>query len=240
MEHTYQLGKTLKKIAGEKAGIIKKNCALVIAPQCPEVLKVIKARCRVLGVLPSIAGTNIFKISLLGEHQNINAAVAVGVIKALRRLGFSVSQQAVKKGLANTFWPLRFEIPRRKPAIILDAAHNPASAKHLAETLTKNFPRKKVVLVFGSSDDKDILAMARHLFPIAQTIILTQAEHPRAFAWSDEYVKENFFRDNVLITSSVKQACRLAFKIAGANGLILVAGSLFVAAEARKIFSKII
>ncbi len=240
LEHTHQLGNTLRKIAVEKAGIIKKNAAVVLAPQCPEVLEVIKKRCAALKIVPTLAEKNIFKISLLGQHQQTNAAVAVGIIQALRRAGFSVAQSAVKKGLAQTFWPLRFEIVYKNPLIVLDGAHNPQSCGKLAQTIKKIFPARKVILIFGSSDDKDILAMAKHLAGVADTIILTRSRHPRAFAWTKQQVKEIFPMQNIFKASSVKQACALSLKIAAKKKLVLVTGSLFVAAEARKIFSKIL
>ncbi len=235
LEHTQQLGKTLRKIAFEKAGIIKKNSAVVLALQSPEVLKVIKARSAALNVVPMIAEKNIFKISLLGEHQNTNAALAVGIIQALRARGFSVDQAAVKKGLAGTFWPLRFEIVGKNPAIVLDAAHNPQSCQKLAETIKKIFPSQKVILIFGSSYDKDIRGMAPHLQAISQKVILTRARHPRALGWTQKLAKEIFEKEDFIITASVKEACSQALRLAGKKSVIVVTGSLFVAAEARKI-----
>ncbi len=240
LEHTRELGKTLKKIAREKAGIIKKNSAVVIAPQASEVGEVINARCRKLGIVPVLASVVKRKISLQGEHQNVNAAVAVGAIDALRRLGFCVAKNAVSRGLANAFWPLRFEVVSKSPVIVLDGAHNPASCRCLAQTMKKNFPGRKVVLIFGSLADKDIAGMASAIGPLSSSVILTSFAHPRVFAWNAQKAKEIFPGTNVLITSSVKNACRQALKEAGTQGLILTAGSLFVAAQARKIFSKIL
>jgi dihydrofolate synthase/folylpolyglutamate synthase len=178
---------------------------------------------------------NIFKISLLGEHQNTNAALAVGIIQALRARGFSVDQAAVKKGLAGTFWPLRFEIVGKNPAIVLDAAHNPQSCQKLAETIKKIFPSQKVILIFGSSYDKDIRGMAPHLQAISQKVILTRARHPRALGWTQKLAKEIFQKEDFIITASVKEACSQALRLAGKKSVIVVTGSLFVAAEARKI-----
>ncbi len=235
LEHTAQLGKTLAKIASEKAAIIKSAKSFtIVAPQKPEALKVIKARCRDVGAKIVLAGKNSkFSPSLLGGHQEINAAVAVEIAKVLK-----IPTTAVQKGLAKTFWPLRFEIVSRQPIIILDGAHNPESCQRLVETLGEVFPKRKWVLIFGSSTDKDIRAMARLLTKNAQDVILTSAKHPRAVVWDDENAVKYFPKQNLVITHSVPTACRFAKKLVGPQSLIVVAGSLFVAAEARQVFKK--
>lgn len=248
LEHTQQLGATLRKIAAEKAGIIKRSCAVVSAVQTAEVLSVIESRCRQLGITPVIVGKDIqpdrvgadFKISLTGWHQKINAAVALGIVQALRDQGFVIKPAAVRNGLAKIFWPLRFEIFHRQPTIVLDAAHNPESCHRLAATIQEKYPNKKVVVVFGSSRDKDMGAMARCLLPIAQQLILTRAAHPRAMIWTKAWVEENHLGVNVCVVPSTMRACRLALESAGLRGLIVVTGSLFVAAEVRKILSKML
>ncbi|MCC6758788.1 MAG: bifunctional folylpolyglutamate synthase/dihydrofolate synthase [Candidatus Omnitrophica bacterium] len=236
LEHTAQLGKTLAKIASEKAAIIKSAKSFVVAaPQKPEVLKVIKARCRDVGAKIVLAGKNSrFSSSLLGRHQTINASVAAAIAKVLK-----IPATAVQKGLDKTFWPLRFEIVSRQPLIILDGAHNPESCERLSETLGEVFPGKKWTLIFGSSEDKDIRAMARLLTKNAQDVILTSAKHPRAVVWDDGTAEKYFPKQNLVITHSVPTACRFAKKLAGPQSLIVVAGSLFVAAEARQVFKKV-
>lgn len=236
LEHTAQLGKTLAKIASEKAAIIKSaKSFVVVAPQKPEALKVIKARCRDVGAKTVlVVRSKSMSSSLLGRHQQINAAVAVEIANVLK-----ISKAAVHKGLTKTFWPLRFEIISRQPFIILDGAHNPESCERLIETLGEVFSGKKWILIFGSSEDKDIRAMARLLTKNAQDVILTSAQHPRAVVWDDENAKKYFPKQNLVVTRSVATACRFAMKITGPQSLIVVAGSLFVAAEARLGFKKI-
>ncbi len=248
LEHTQQLGTTLRKIAAEKAGIIKKGCAVVSAVQAAEVLPVIESRCRRFGIVPMIVGKDFtsknsdgdFKISLLGRHQRMNATVALGVVDALRCQGFVIKPSAVKKGLATTFWPLRFEMMSRQPMIILDAAHNPESCQRLAETIQEKFPKRKVNVIFGCSNDKDIQGMTRCLLPIAQQVILTRVEHPRAKVWTKQDVQKYFFGQNVCIAQSMRKACRLALESFDLRGVIVVTGSLFVAAQARKILGKLL
>ena len=265
LEHTQQLGKTLVKISAEKAAIIKQSVNLipavaVIAPQSAEVMRVIRNRCRKVGARFTVVNRDIktqfissnirrqkfsvngkvFATTLLGRHQIDNAAVAVGIIEGLRDLGFSINFTAVKKGIAETQWPLRFEIFAKSSQIILDGAHNPESCQRLAKTIRDVFPNKKVVLIFGSSDDKDINGMLGYLKPLCCDIILTSALHPRALNWTPENIKKFFKNENSFIAESVSTACKFALKIAANRALILSTGSIFLAAEARKEFGKIL
>ncbi|MCB9771715.1 MAG: bifunctional folylpolyglutamate synthase/dihydrofolate synthase [Candidatus Omnitrophica bacterium] len=265
LEHTQQLGKTLSKISVEKAAIIKRSnhftpSVAVIAPQSAQVMRVIWNRCRKVGARFIVVNRDIktrfissnmrqqkfsvngkvYTASLLGRHQIINAAVAVGIIEGLRDLGFSINFTAVKKGIAATRWPLRFEIFAKSPPILLDGAHNPESCKRLAKTLRDVFPRKKVVLIFGSSDDKDVKGMLRYLKPLCSDMILASATHSRALAWTPENIKRFFKGKNVFVAESVSIACKFALKIAANRVPILSTGSIFLAAQVRKEFGRIL
>ena len=236
LEHTKQLGKTLNKIAVEKAAIIKSaKSVVIIAPQKSEVLQVIQRRCRDVGVKTILVKQGIRDVSpsLLGQHQRVNAAVAAKIADVLR-----ISKMAIKRGIETVSWPLRFEIVSRKPLIVIDGAHNPESCERLSETLSEIFPKKKWILIFGSSDDKDIQGMVRPLLSNVYDVILTTARHPRAMAWNEKNTIKYFPKQDVVMTRSVAMACRFAKKIVGQN-LIVVAGSLFVAAEAKKAFQRI-
>ncbi|MBM3252385.1 MAG: hypothetical protein FJZ11_06395, partial [Candidatus Omnitrophica bacterium] len=172
------------------------------------------------------------RIGLLGRHQLINAATALGVIEALRLLNIFVPADAIKKGLAQTVWPGRFEITKTNPFIILDGAQNIASAKELKETVKKIFGSQEVIVVLGISQDKDIKGICKELEPISKTIILTKADNPRA---TEPKNIAEFFKQSkeTKITSSVKEALELAKSIAQKTDIILVSGSLFVVGEAR-------
>lgn len=264
LEHTAILGKTVTKIAKEKAGIIKKTKGapapiVISASQTKEADKVLRARCRAVGadlrfVRKDIkarfisaassgqvfsVGRKVFKTSLLGRHQIDNAAVAVGVVEALRRRDFLISENAVIQGIARTTWPLRFEIVKRKPIVILDAAHNPESCRRLADTIREIFSGRKAVFVLGCSDDKDIAGMVKALSPAAKSFILTQARHPRAYAWKTSNVKQIFKAQDVKMVQSAREACRQGLKSLGTSDILVVTGSLFAAAEARSFFTSV-
>ena len=266
LEHTRILGNTTEKIAREKAAIIKtKKAKVVAALQEKNGEKVIRQRCRQFHIKPLWVGRDfrwslikhnrrgqifdVYKrnhqkiysrlfLPLLGEHQLMNACTALGVIYSLRDLGFSISKEAVKKGLRNVYWPGRFEIIQNKPLIILDGAHNPASAKIVGQTMVNIFPRKKVILILGISEDKDKEGICREFKKMAEMLILTKARHPRAHDWAKDNINVIFSGNIIFKTEDVKEALSLAAARAEKEDIILVTGSLFVVSEARKILAR--
>jgi len=252
-EHTRYLGKTLTRIAGEKAGIIKQKAIVVSSPQEKEAALVIKnaasgMQAKLLTVGKEIEyftkgrhflikGVNNnytnLRINLLGGHQLINATLSVGIIEALGAYGYKVSVDCVRKGLYNTLWPGRLEVLWRKPYIVVDGAQNAASAMVLKSAVKDIFKYQKLILVLGVSLDKDVKGILSQLCGLAHKIILTRADNPRAVKPEDlkRYLIDK--REEVFLTAGVKEAKKLALKIAGKMDLILVTGSLFVVGEFR-------
>lgn len=260
-EHTQKLGNTLKEIAAEKAGIIKaggrrqeaQSSIVISAPQEKEAMEVIRKKCKVVGVKMYEVNKDIFyekarkgfnvlgifseypnlETRLVGRHQFINASVAIGVIEALRFYDIMVGVQAIREGLYDTVWPGRCEVISLAPLVILDGAQNAASAKALSETIKDSFKYKKLILVLGISDDKDIRGVCSQLNALADEIILTKADNPRA---ANTEALEGYFKEKKLYkTCNIKEALELAKQRASAKDLILVTGSLFVVGEAREL-----
>ncbi len=258
-EHTDKLGPTLREIASEKAGIIKDNAVCVVAPQEKEALDAIKriakdrgARLILVGrdvrfkeIASSEAGEQfaisalgdeypLLEMGLLGSHQVVNAAVAVGIIEALRFSGVTVPAGAIKRGIGSVRWPGRLEVVARNPQIVLDGAQNRASAKALAEAVRKIFRYKKLILVLGVSKDKDVEGILAELSPISDSMILTKAKITER-AMEPAKIREliDVKDKNVILTSGVEEALDKARAAAGPDDLILVAGSLFVVGEVR-------
>ena len=250
-EHVQKLGKTLTKIAREKSGVIKNKGAIVIsARQDKEARQVIHKRCKRFQASFYEVGRQIkyfrarqgftirglrktyknLRINLLGAHQMDNAALAVGLVEGLSFRGFNVAAQAIRRGLYNTSWPGRCEVIAKNPLAVLDGAQNAASAVALKNTVLENFEDKKIILVLGISQDKDIPAICGILGPLADEIILTRARTWRA---ADPKSLSLYFKRKPYLTQSVKEAKLLAEKIAHKEGLILVTGSLFVVGEYR-------
>jgi dihydrofolate synthase/folylpolyglutamate synthase len=265
-DHMNILGDTIVKIAIEKAGIIKKNIPVVIAPQgFPEVNEVLaeiaeenhsqvtfvneeyvySSKSHSLeGQLFSLTKINFdelkpaeYTISLLGYHQVENAVTARAVIDVIRTKEFQISEDDVVDGFRSASWPCRFEIIKRKPLIIVDSAHNVDSAMKLQATIKDYLKNENVTLIFGASEDKDIRGMFEVLFPVVDDIIVTKSIHPRAFEPEDLAGIASQLQREAKITSSIEEALEL---IGGktASDVVLITGSIFVAAAAKEILTQ--
>lgn len=261
-DHTAELGNTLKKIAAEKAGIIKSGQPKVISsPQEKEAREVIRNRCKETGARLYEIGKDIIwrktpacrtgrhyarrfqgfsvkgvrgnydnlKIGLLGEYQMGNAALAVGMVEALAEE--RITALSIRQGLKDAVWPGRLEAASRRQRIVLDGAHNTASAAALKEALKRHFEYKKLILVLGMSQDKDIEGVCDILCPIAGKIILTKSGNSRAA--EPEFIQK-ILHGQAELTNNIKEAIAVAKKSANPQDLILITGSLFVAGEARR------
>lgn len=258
-DHTAILGNTLSKIAFEKAGIIKMGVPVVSSPQKKTALKVIQRIAEEKDAplidaqkqFPLMAfsenlerqrfsinsGSNPIKLinlPLLGAHQLENAGTAFAVIQELRKQGFEISDQAVRDGFANVQWPGRFEVIQREPLMIIDGAHNPESFRRLAETIKHLLPDRKVVFVFGVSEDKNVKSMLKIIQPLVEHLIITQSEHPRALGIYEIQAIANLLEIPNAAYSEVGQARDAAERFAGKNGVIIAAGSIFIAGAFRQ------
>jgi len=236
LDHTRILGSDLIQIAAEKAGIIKNSHQkVVIAPQEKEVMDVLLARCREFGVEPVQVCPGKYediKTNLKGQHQILNAATALEVAAVLKTMGFKITDEAISEGLKHVRWSGRFELICQSPDVVVDCAHNAASAKALAQTLMEVYPYGRVILVLGISEDKDARAICEHLRNSAHHIILTKANHPRAHLFTPQEAKDYFGDKTSEIIDSSAQALEKALQIAATKDVVLVTGSVFVVAEA--------
>jgi dihydrofolate synthase / folylpolyglutamate synthase len=260
-DHTYLLGNTLAEIAGEKSGIIKPRIPIVSSPQDNEAAQVINKIADERNAPPIQVGVDVlfeeishslegqtFKIwskknpesttrlsiPLLGSHQVVNAATAFATLVVFNEKGNKIGLSALKRGFANAFWPGRFEIVQKKPPVILDCAHNRDSALKLRLTFEHYFPGKSVLLVFGASEDKDIEGMLSELMPIVKEVYFVKSFHPRAIEPEklDELARP--YQRPVHILDGIPTVLEQAMQVEGANTAVLVTGSIFVVAEARK------
>jgi dihydrofolate synthase/folylpolyglutamate synthase len=251
-DHMAMLGSTLAEIAHAKAGIIKPGVPVLVAPQAPEALTVIvqeagthapvwqatadgvKAINQTSSALMYPVAIEAEHIGLGGFHQIENARVAVGAAMLLGAKGVPIDAQAMAEGLAKVRWPARFEVVDEHPRFIIDGAMNGASARRLRESLAA-VPHRHLILVLGTSRDKDIGALAAELVPGMHSVILTRSRHPRStdaetLADAVTPLLEGFLH----LTNTVADAIELARSLAEEDDVVCVAGSLFVAAEARE------
>lgn len=261
-DHTYLLGDSLAAIAREKGGIIKPGIPVVTAPQPPEALAVLTeiaaerhAPLTVIGqdwyYTPGRSAWNrqeftawragqepqTYSTSLPGEHQALNAVVALAALEAVRWAGLPVSQEHARAGFSQVDWPGRLEVVEHEPLMVLDAAHNAASARRLVAALNDLFPKRPLALIFGASADKDIDGMFEALLPTVDFLIVAQAVHPRALNPDELAAKarQSGFAGRIDKIPSAADALAQATLLTGPVGLICVTGSLFIVGEMREV-----
>jgi len=273
LDHQKFLGNTLAEIAGEKAGIIRANGAVVTLPQSPEANEVIGNTILALGakaisavayvppVSPNSAqylqpstlekagyisryplqvmGREItIETPLVGRHQLRNVALAVAAAEELSRQGFAaIAATSIAGGIRDTRWPGRFQVGPATgdhPEVVFDVAHNPAGAWALRSTLSATYEERRLVFVFGAMRDKAIREIAEILFPLAERVIATHIENPRAA--TAEEIREAAKRVSVSMEDApdVASAVVKAGAAAGARGLVVVTGSIYIVGEAMR------
>jgi dihydrofolate synthase/folylpolyglutamate synthase len=233
-DHTAILGRTLGLIAREKAGILRAGQPAVVARQRPAAAEALRAACREIGAAcvvveplePQVA------LALAGAHQRQNAGLAVA---AARLLG-PVSDAAIAEGLQRVCWPGRFEVLAGEPRVVLDGAHNGASAEALAATLREHAPGRRVQLVVGINRDKDARAVLRPLLPLADQVWATETlDNPRALPAAD--LARLCRRLGAAAVHAVSDPTRALDEARASTephtGLVCVTGSLLLVGQAR-------
>ena len=228
MDHQQWLGDSLAAIAIEKAGIIKPGVPVVTGPQADEVRVVIVQiamwRGAELNLVMSPLGHA--EIALAGSHQRWNAALAV---HALEVAGLGVSGEAIAQGLRSVEWPGRFQ--QITPRFVLDGAHNPASARRLAETWRELFGEKRATLILGILRDKDVAGICAALLPIAGRILAVPVQNPRSATAQEvcRAIGQSAPRQECIAVRDLPAAIRIA---ASMERRTLITGSLFLVGEA--------
>ncbi len=257
LDHQQYLGETLGEIAAEKAAVIKPYAAAVIAHQPLEALEPLMARCLAVDVLPVFVGEpeihhsengrftfsyetetdryDRLMLGLRGRHQIENAMTALHAAEALRRSGLGIPKSAIQEGLATASWAGRLELLLGAPPVLLDGAHNVAGTKALRAYLDE-FCHAPLTLVFGALEDKHVEEMAAELFPAARAVVLTRPGSPRAVdpARLAPKLPDTGGGGRPVVTRTVDEALAWAYHVTPRDGLILVAGSLYLVGEAKE------
>ena len=236
-DHEEYLGHTIESIAAEKAAIIRPGVRAVIARQPePAALDVLLKRCKAVGVAPILAESNAIDgltLGLRGRHQVDNAAVAIGLAELLNDEGFEISRSAIVDGLKTAEHAGRLELIAHRPPFLIDGAHNPAGAQTLRAYLDEFAPRP-LTLVFGAMRDKQLEQMGEILFPVADVLVLTTIDNPRSASMDIlQTIAGRFAKGKVLPAASSRDALRTAIANTSTEGLICVAGSLYLLGEVR-------
>lgn len=255
LDHTEYLGGTLEKIAEAKAGIIKTGCTAVCYRGSPEVERVFERACREKNVRliktdfsdikplgHSLEGQSFswrsyanISLPLLGEHQLKNAAVVLETLGALEDRGWDVNYRDIRRGLAETAWPARFEVLSRSPVFILDGGHNMQCAEEFVKNIKLYLPGRKMTFLFGVLGDKDYGGMLDLLMPCAREFICVTPDSPRALGSERlaDYIRSRGGRANAF--PSVEEGLVRAIESSGDRPAAAF-GSLYMAGIIREKF----
>ena len=257
LEHTEHLGRTVDRIAREKAGIIKASSHAVTVDQ--EALPVIQERCQALRVPLTVVGRDVtverlsqdlsgqrlrvrgpfgsleVTTPLVGSFQVENVGLAVAGLTELRTTGIAVPDEAIVSGIAAVRWPARFQKIRENPLVIVDGAHNGPAAAALAAAYREIFGDRKCILVTGILADKDLTSISGSLGPLAQRVV---ACHPKSHrAYHAEEVASAFRRfAPVEVIPAVAEAVDRGLAEARSDDIVLITGSIYTAGEALEHF----
>jgi len=174
-------------------------------------------------------------LNLLGRHQAANAAVALATVGELRRQGWTMDDAALRKGLVEVRWPARIEVLKRRPTIVLDAAHNLASVAAFVQVLEESFSARRRLLVFATTQDKDVRGMLAMLLPKFDDCILTRySNNPRGVPTAElETLSHEIGGGTLQVCTDPRSAWQAVRRLAGEEDLIGITGSFFIAAEMR-------
>lgn len=267
IDHEKWLGSTIREIAEEKAGIIKPGQIVIVAKQQEEALRVIEERAaqvdaivrlegrdyevldRQLGVggqmitvrTPAAVYEDVF-VPLFGDYQASNAAAAIAAVEAFMG-GRALDAKVVEAGMLGATSPGRLQVVRHSPTIIVDAAHNPAGAHTLGESISEAFDFERVVGVYSAMGDKDIEGVLGEVEPYLDSIVITQMPGPRAKPAEEiaQIAREVFGADRVDVQEDILEAIATAVNLgesgdesAPATGVV-VFGSVLLAGEVLRL-----
>ena len=252
LEHTEYLGNTLAEIAYNKAGIIKEGCGVVCYPACAEVENVFEkcaegknaplAKADFSSLRPvsdSLSGQvfsyknyKSLSLPLVGEHQLKNAAVALEALEVLQKRGWKISEKAIREGLAEVKWPVRFELMRKEPPFIIDGAHNPQCAEALAAALGKYLPGKQSVFLMGVLADKEYDKILSLLRPYAKSFVCVTPDSSRALSAAKLAEFLRFLGEEAAVCGSFEDGVKTAL---AARSPVVACGSLYMAGHIREI-----
>ena len=256
LEHQEYLGKTLTRIAEEKAGIIKAGVPLVTGVTQPIAREVLLRTCRARGAELYWAGRDFgtrktgtgtfsyfgfgrklkgLRTGLLGDHQIKNAGLALSAAFLWGDAPKAIAEGDIREGLQSVSWPGRLELVCRQPRIVLDGAHNPGAMKVLARVLPQEFEYNRLFLIIGVMQDKDIPGVLAPIVPQADRIFVTRAEYNRSAAPEHLLSLLGKDKEKSRVFPNIAQALAQAGKEAGERDLICVTGSLFLVGEARNL-----
>ncbi|MCI5113590.1 MAG: bifunctional folylpolyglutamate synthase/dihydrofolate synthase [Candidatus Electrothrix sp. AW5] len=271
MDHEQYLGMTLAEVATEKAGIIKPGIPVVSGVFNDDAGKVVRQTCderkaplflltrefngtfnpndKSLWQYHGLDGKVLVDLpmALCGNYQVANASLALAALQLLGQQGWTVTEEQIRLGLEQTFWPGRLEFFRLNDKgqqvdeqsdglnILLDGAHNPAGVLALKHAL-RDFSRTRLILIWGAMNDKELRVTLREIAPLADIIIFTRLELERSAQTSQ--LKESLpkaMHQKVVCKETVPAALQQARMLANSHDLVCIAGSLYLVGKVRQL-----
>ena len=261
LDHTAQLGTTMREIADAKAGIIKPGVPVVFYGENEDGKDVIGTRCKECNAaltmpefsslvserIGSVAECQQFSygtwehllLALPGLYQQKNAAVVLEAVEVLRKQGIVLPDEAVRKGLCTVRWQARLEVLREEPLVVADGSHNPQGMQATVESLRQYFPDRKLQFVFGAMADKELDTMVRLFLPLAKKVYITAPSMPRAMKAEDLLLlcKEHCTGAEMpefVLCPQVRDAMELVVQ-EEKEEVIVVIGSLYLVGEVKQV-----
>ncbi len=267
-DHMGILGNTLEEIALEKAGIFKKGIQVNCSPQTEGVEKSLREAAEAAGCPIRLTGRDVgfssrFEYSrglgphtricvttptskyehvhapMLGDHQALNCALALGVIDSLKQRGFAIDDRKAVEGLSGVKLAGRMEFISEQPRIMVDGAHNAASIEALMRAIGQNVPYDSMVIIFGCQKGKDITGMLRHIRLGADKIIFTSTGSPRSM---DPFDLSSSFNDlstkMCQVADTLEDALSIADRAVTRDDLICITGSFALVGRAKRLLAK--
>ncbi|MCA0982587.1 bifunctional folylpolyglutamate synthase/dihydrofolate synthase [Halobacillus yeomjeoni] len=259
LDHINILGSTHAEIAGEKAGIIKKDTPVITGVKRRDALEVIAHEAEGLDApllcfgddfnaehIREEEGVEIFvftnsacrsgelKTRMRGAHQVENAALAVQACEVLNDLGYYMERKRYASALYQTSWPARFETVGNNPLTIIDGAHNEEGTQALVETVRRHYSNRRVTLVYAALEDKPVEKMLGMLDQIADAIYFTTFDFPRSL--KAEQLREYSSITNSYVYPDYREAIKQASSQVERGEVLLITGSLYFISLVRDYF----
>ena len=245
LDHQKWLGNTRAEIAAEKAGIIKPHVPVLTGADAPDALEVIERialdRKAPLTRVPREHADRLLPqnltLALAGEHQRLNAALAVATVQLLQPV-LPVSDDAVRRGLGSVAWAGRMQLVRASDgrSVLLDGAHNEAGAEALSQAFRERYPGVRPTIILGILDDKDWVHMCQHLAPLAARIRVVPVKSDRSA--EPESIREACLGVNPGAPVELEDSLVAALRASARDPFILVTGSLYLVGEALSLLGQ--
>jgi dihydrofolate synthase/folylpolyglutamate synthase len=249
LDHCQQLGNTLSAIASEKAGIIKPQCPIVIAENHPDAIASLQAKvteCDAPVTWVNAASRTVsgaiwqgfeYPLTLLGDHQLINSAIAIAVVQSLRTQGWQISDDDMWTGLANTQWAgrlqwIEFNLNGKSCNILIDGAHNEAAANYLRQFVDESFPDQRKRWVIGILNTKDQLGILKALLHPDDLLFSVPVPNPATTSSQDlAELATSILKSKPQSYPSLELGLEAAFDDMRSQDMVILCGSLYLVGE---------